>query len=112
MLQFKSKIIDVFDAYRQPDQPIANAKPFAISCGYGRVGHNCGMLNQTFDTTQRFCQSKEFAALQDTSSFFETTLHLNADDSTKSIHLTASQHMLVMTLQPGVNNALNLWMML
>ena len=69
------------------------------------MGHDRRVLDQAFDTAQRFGQREQAATLQHATRGTQAALHLDADDAAVALHLALGQRMLRVALQTGVDHA-------
>ena len=64
MIQISQKIVRIFDADAEADQPVCDAKRLAL-IGIDRgMGHDGGMFDQGFNTAERFRQGKQSQGLK------------------------------------------------
>ena len=102
-----AQVVDHLHPHRQPHQRIADAQLLALRGRDGGMGHDGRVLDQALHAAERFGQGKQVAAFQHAARFFESTLHLDADDAAEALHLAARQGVLRVALEAGVDHALD-----
>src|SRR5262245_29782098 len=110
-LELRDQIVHVFDADRQADEPIADAKIRAHLRWQRRMGHDGRVLDEALDATETLGECEELAALEKTARRRETALQHRRDHAAvAALHLPVGEGFLRMAREPRVVHPLHLSM--
>src|SRR5690606_26051268 len=80
-LQFRLQVCNILHADTQSHQVIGDSKLCPVLGRHGGVGHDGGVVDQAFDTTEGFGETEQLAAFQHAAGGVEATLDVDADDA-------------------------------
>ena len=97
LLYIGDQIINVFDADRQPDEAVIDAKRRANFGRQRRVRHDRRMFGETFNAAQAFCAHKYAQAFKKSTRIVEIALQHERQHAAEPVHLSPGEHVLRMT---------------
>ena len=106
------EIFAVFDAAGDSDEVVLDSKELSLLRGNREVSHEGGIFNQTLNTTEALSECEDLNCSQEAFSSIDVSLDIEGDHGTRATSLLLAKVILRVRLEAGINNAVNLRVLL